>query len=87
MAPIRTLFDQEFIDSGCDPSLYDSQDAFDDTVGTYATDFAIGAIGFLFALLFLIAKKPFAWTGFCSWPTTYCSTEDFARSRNRERLE
>lgn len=61
MAQLRTLYDEEFIASGCDPSLYDPQDAFDNTVGTYATNFAIGAIGFLFALLFLFAKKPFPW--------------------------
>ena len=61
MAQPRNLFDEEFIDSGCDPSLYDSQDAVDDTVATYATNYAIGAIGVAFALLFLMAKKSATW--------------------------
>ena len=58
---LRRLYDENYIDSDCDPSLFDPADQVDDTVGTYATNYVIGAVGWIFALLFLVARKPTTW--------------------------
>jgi hypothetical protein len=58
---LRRLYDEKYIDSGCDPSLFDPADQVDDTLGTYATNYVIGAVGWVFALLFLVARKPTTW--------------------------
>lgn len=49
---MRILFSSEYLDSDCDPSLYVEDDAFDDTIGTWLTNYAIFAASFFFAIKF-----------------------------------
>ena len=60
----RSLYDQEFIDTGCNETLMGEEQGFvaltqvDDSVGTWATNYAILAIGLLGAFLFSCMKDP-----------------------------
>jgi len=49
---MRILFSSEYLDSDCDPSLYVEDHAFDDTIGTWLTNYAIFAACFFFAIKF-----------------------------------
>lgn len=48
---MRTLYDQEYLDSGCTlDNLYDKNISVDDTLWTYATNFAVTAVCLLNAI-------------------------------------
>ena len=55
---MRSLFDSEYIQSGCDPLLLDEDEAVDNTVGTWSTNYAIFAVG-LFFVIKLTSCPPF----------------------------
>lgn len=49
---MRILFSSEYLDSGCDPLLYVEDDAFDDTIGTWLTNYAIFVVCLFYAIKF-----------------------------------
>mmetsp|Transcript_7145 Transcript_7145/g.8135 ORF Transcript_7145/g.8135 Transcript_7145/m.8135 type:complete len:306 (+) Transcript_7145:629-1546(+) len=55
---MRSLFDSEYIQSGCDPLLYDKDENVDNSVGTWSTNYAIFAVG-LFFVIKLASCPPF----------------------------
>lgn len=56
----RILYDQEFLDKGCPPELYNADTNIDDTFWTFVSSFMIVFLALLFALtLFLIFLQRF----------------------------
>ena len=48
---MRSLYDSEYIQSGCDPLLYNEDENVDNSVGTWcSTNYAIFAVGLFFAI-------------------------------------
>ena len=61
--PFRLLYDREYVDSDCDPSLCDASRNVDNTVGTVATNYIICVLGVIYAVLFL-RQKQFVWASY-----------------------
>lgn len=55
---MRSLYDSEYIQSGCDPLLYDEEENVDNSIGTWSTNYAIFAVG-LFFVIKLASCPPF----------------------------
>jgi hypothetical protein len=57
----RHLYDNAFVNAGCPPQDYDETTELDTTTGTYITNYVIGAVGLLSALVFLKRAKSPNW--------------------------
>ena len=61
----RSLFDEAFVDSGCNPTTFEQEGGIeetrlDNTVGTWSTNYVILAIGLIGAFRFSCMMKPIA---------------------------
>ena len=61
LSTFRLRYDNDFVNAGCPPQSYDKPTELDTTTGTYITNYVMGVLGLLSALVFLKRAKSPNW--------------------------